>query len=159
MVGNSEVMNAKEPEDNNDVSDNINWTEFVCRNIDAIYGINGKKEYRISSGNKGNKMSSREEACETSTENREEEEDEDETYEVEYIIDAKFDNDGNCKYLVKWKNYTHSYNTWEPVENFIHKDIINDFWTERRLIAFENPPDEEIQIEDFFKSRKRKDCF
>ncbi len=39
------------------------------------------------------------------------------TYEVEDVIDKK-EVDGKTLYLVKWKNYPKSQNTWEPKENF-----------------------------------------
>src|SRR5690606_34362405 len=38
-------------------------------------------------------------------------------YEVEKILDSMLDDDGKIKYLVKWKNFPHDDNTWEPLRN------------------------------------------
>lgn len=42
---------------------------------------------------------------------------EEEEYEVEKILEFKLDQNGLCKYLVKWKDYDESANSWEPIEN------------------------------------------
>lgn len=41
-------------------------------------------------------------------------------YEIERIVDVTIPTDGNqgLLYLVKWRGYPSSQNTWEPVENF-----------------------------------------
>ena len=43
---------------------------------------------------------------------------EDETYEVEKIV-AERQTEGGTLYLVKWKGYDGSENTWEPIENLV----------------------------------------
>lgn len=40
----------------------------------------------------------------------------DEAFEVERILDMK-ENCGKTFYLIKWKNYSKNWNTWEPKEN------------------------------------------
>ena len=40
-----------------------------------------------------------------------------ETYNVEKLLDFKEDKKGKQKFLVKWKGYPASENTWEPAEN------------------------------------------
>uniref|UniRef100_A0A0N5CEN9 Chromo domain-containing protein n=1 Tax=Strongyloides papillosus TaxID=174720 RepID=A0A0N5CEN9_STREA len=75
------------------------------------------------------------EVCSEEVETSEGEESGDEVYEVEYIIDVKVANDGTCKYLVKWKNYSHLDNTWEPIENFCDRQCVDDFWEARRKLA------------------------
>ena len=45
-------------------------------------------------------------------------------YEVEQILDDRITFDGVQQYLIKWKNYPVSYNTWEPKENLDCSDII-----------------------------------
>src|SRR5712671_1998107 len=50
--------------------------------------------------------------------------DEDPEYEVEAIINHRFFGQRRrLQYLIKWKGYPHSDNTWEPVEN-LHADIL-----------------------------------
>jgi hypothetical protein len=57
-----------------------------------------------------------------------EEEDDDEIhYEVEKIVNHKRHGKG-YRYLVKWKGYPESQNTWEPIENFDDKTIITKYW-------------------------------
>jgi len=50
------------------------------------------------------------------------------SYEVEKIVDHKGDNPSNYEFLVKWKNYDSSENTWEPLENFEDREVINRYW-------------------------------
>jgi hypothetical protein len=38
-------------------------------------------------------------------------------YQVESIEDVKLDEQGNRMYLIKWKDWAHQFNTWEPLEN------------------------------------------
>jgi hypothetical protein len=34
------------------------------------------------------------------------------------------------RYLIKWKNYDHLYNSWEPEKNMVNcKDILAEYWT------------------------------
>jgi len=43
-------------------------------------------------------------------------------YEVEEILSERQDNHGKPEYLVKWRGYPTSANTWEPAHNFINKN-------------------------------------
>jgi hypothetical protein len=56
-------------------------------------------------------------------------------YIVEDILDDRVDSDGNPEYLVKWKGFDDSDNTWEPRTNFIDLDIIKRY--ERRKVESE----------------------
>ena len=49
-----------------------------------------------------------------------------EPYTVDKILDKKIVK-GKVIYKVKWKNYPLSQCTWEPIENFIDKSVVNDF--------------------------------
>lgn len=50
-------------------------------------------------------------------------------YEVEKIIDVKYNNNKQpIKYLIKWKGYSSIENSWEPVDNLIKSiDLIDNF--------------------------------
>ncbi|KAF9895815.1 hypothetical protein BX616_008766 [Lobosporangium transversale] len=52
------------------------------------------------------------------------------TYEVETIIDHRQNASSphEYEYLVKWKNYPHDLNTWEPEEHFIERQCITEYW-------------------------------
>ena len=51
----------------------------------------------------------------------------DEEYIVEKILDKRYDLNGKVYYLIKWKEYDSSNNTWEPVENIFCNDLIEEF--------------------------------
>lgn len=59
--------------------------------------------------------------------------DDEEGYEVERII-AKRLNRGKTQYLLKWKNYPDTENTWEPEENIMDADMIVEFENEREKL-------------------------
>ena len=46
-------------------------------------------------------------------------------YDVEEILETKVRN-GQRRYLIKWKGYPHSENTWEP-KNHISRDLLKQF--------------------------------
>jgi Chromo (CHRromatin Organisation MOdifier) domain len=52
--------------------------------------------------------------------------------EIEKIVDSRIENE-RMEYLVKWKGYSDSYNTWEPESNLANaRAAIDDFERERR---------------------------
>ena len=53
---------------------------------------------------------------------------EEEQWEVEYIEDARVKPNEGWEYLVKWKNYTTAFNTWEGEAQFDQQDPIREFW-------------------------------
>src|SRR5690606_33825695 len=51
-------------------------------------------------------------------------------FEIEAIIDHR--REGSVvEYLVKWKGYDSSHNTWEPYENFVDPSAIDKYWKRR----------------------------
>ena len=50
----------------------------------------------------------------------------DNEYSVEKIVD-KSDRFGQVRYLIKWKGYDESDNTWEPIDNLYCDDLIEEF--------------------------------
>jgi len=57
-----------------------------------------------------------------------------ESYEIEAILNHKKTRDG-MKYLVKWKGYDESENSWEPASNFDSTSSIEDYWKRRNTIS------------------------
>jgi hypothetical protein len=54
-----------------------------------------------------------------------------EEYEVEKILDMK-QKGRKTHYLIKWKGYPTSDNSWEPAENVQAKDLIKEYKEEQR---------------------------
>ena len=49
-------------------------------------------------------------------------------YEVESVVSKRDTGEGKVEYLVKWKGYDASDNTWEPVENLeSSQELIDEF--------------------------------
>ena len=51
--------------------------------------------------------------------------------EIEKIVDKRL-SDGKVEYLLKWKGYSEENNTWEPKENILEQQTIEDF--EKRIL-------------------------
>lgn len=49
------------------------------------------------------------------------------TYDIEKIVDHR-DRKKTREYLVKWKDFPASQNTWEPVDNFFDQTSISNYW-------------------------------
>ena len=50
-----------------------------------------------------------------------------EQYVVEAVVDKKINKKGKVKYLLKWKNWPHASNTWEPAENLDCPELLAAF--------------------------------
>ena len=55
----------------------------------------------------------------------------DNNFEVEQIMNHR-GNTHNREYLVKWKNYDRSHNSWEPAANFDTPEIIEEYWKKKK---------------------------
>lgn len=53
-------------------------------------------------------------------------------YKVERIEDKRIKN-GKVEYFVKWENYDHSYNTWEPMRNLRHSSHLLKAYEDNKL--------------------------
>lgn len=56
----------------------------------------------------------------------EDDEEEEEEFTVEKIVDMRFRH-GKREYLLRWKGYPDSENTWEPADNLDCPDLMTDF--------------------------------
>lgn len=54
-------------------------------------------------------------------------EDGDDEYEVDRIQEVRKKRDGTREFLVKWKKWSHDYDTWEPEANLSCPDLITKF--------------------------------
>ena len=63
-------------------------------------------------------------------------------YKVEAILDQQ-EVDGQPRYLIKWRGYPYSNNTWEPENNLNCPTILSDF--RRQNPRLENPQAETEQ--------------
>merc|ERR1712004_477853 len=52
-------------------------------------------------------------------------------YEVESVVSKRETDEGKVEYLVKWKGYDASDNTWEPIENLESSQELIDEFEER----------------------------
>ena len=66
-------------------------------------------------------------------------------YEVKAILDQQ-EVDGQPRYLIKWRGYSHSDNTWEPEDNLNCPTILSDF-------CQKNPQSENLNTEPEQASR------
>ena len=70
-----------------------------------------------------------------------------EEYSVEKIVDKRCDLNGKVQYLIKWKGYDHSENSWEPNENLYCDDLIEEFDNKLKESSLQNEV-LEIDIKD-----------
>jgi hypothetical protein len=54
------------------------------------------------------------------------------SYEVEKVLDHKIDKKGEKRFLVKWKGFPESENSWEPKQNFNSMKPINEYMEQVR---------------------------
>ncbi|KAG0142767.1 hypothetical protein CROQUDRAFT_673344 [Cronartium quercuum f. sp. fusiforme G11] len=85
----------------------------------------------------------------------------DKEFEVDYIIRHQFKpHHGRWEYLVKWKDYTAEYNTWEPKENLEHTNAFHEFInksgsrnSQRKSAIVDNSPDQPLISSSNLKMR------
>ena len=68
-------------------------------------------------------------------------------FEVERVVEKRFDSNGKSNYLIKWKGYDEKDNTWEPRDNLDCNDLIDEFERVRREKS------EKVNEELYFSSK------
>ncbi|CRK87373.1 CLUMA_CG001175, isoform A [Clunio marinus] len=79
-------------------------------------------------------------------------EDEQDIYFVEKILD-KQEIDGEIYYLLKWAEYDNSHNSWEPYENILNLELVEEY--EKQLTAKTSQKDLMTCKEKVTRKRKR----
>merc|ERR1712213_98149 len=69
-------------------------------------------------------------------------------YEVENVVSKRETDEGKVEYLVKWKGWNASDNTWEPIENLeSSQELIDEFEGRTENAAVEEEKDSTGKME------------
>ena len=100
------------------------WKEVIQR----VNGTVTIKTYQSKRELSEQKKSAGRKKEESEDEKVDREESENESYEIERIIDHKKDGKDKYSYLVRWKGYDSSNDSWVKQEDFNSTKIIKDYW-------------------------------
>ncbi|CAO3699328.1 unnamed protein product [Rhizopus microsporus] len=76
-----------------------------------------------------------------------------EVYEVERLLGHRI-TDGSYEYLIKWKNYSNEYNTWEKERNIFAKGLILDYWRSKGAMSRDTSPQVEENLKQYIINAK-----
>lgn len=113
-----------------------------------------KNEYKSQNSKKGRRTSKSQSTPVTWTENEE--------FEVERILEVHHKRDGTREFLVSWKGYPASENSWEPEENMTCAGLIEKFMakvekakeSEVRELREKRTPTNRFTLNDATKGRR-----
>ncbi|KAL8588704.1 hypothetical protein ACOMHN_046476 [Nucella lapillus] len=80
---------------------------------------------------------------------------EEEEYTVEKVVDSRM-RGGKKEYLLKWKGYPDSENTWEPSENLDCPDLISGFEEKKKKRDAEKKRKSQNGLEDASAAKRKK---
>ncbi|KAG5682766.1 hypothetical protein PVAND_012099 [Polypedilum vanderplanki] len=75
-----------------------------------------------------------------------------EVYEVEALLNKRVTDDGKIEYLIKWRNYPNSQNTWTSVDKMNCPNLIEDYeknLTPKRIITAIGPKEKLVYVIKF----------
>lgn len=111
--------------------DSDTWEPESTLNCDELV-----KEYQSTKGDSPSKSSKKGKSNKESKKKKRDKDLDDgdeasdhELYEVDKILDVYFKKNGKREFLVHWKGYSASDNTWEPEDNMNCSDLIEKFMT------------------------------
>lgn len=82
------------------------------------------------------------------TSGMEDDDDSDGEYVVEKILDKKVEKNGQEKYLIKWKGYDDSWNSWEPKKGIAHLKVFKKYEKEQETVDQEEEDQPEYVVEE-----------
>ena len=77
------------------------------------------------------------------------------SYEVEKLLDHRYNDNGTLEYEVKWKGYPTSENTWEPIHHINNTSLIAKYNKKQRAAVIAQTASEE-GVETSMPDKRKK---